>query len=274
MILGGKAIQQRIKAGDIFRKDTSVDGSIKEASYALRIAKDGLLINGRFYEPGDKYQDPYIEIEPGNIAILSTIERLNMPDDLVGSLGIRLKYALQGLTGLMGIQVDPLYGSDKQDERLFIRVMNVGKQSIRLWPGEEVFTFELQQVYDVKHPEPKEDTWTRIKDGFRYQSDLSWSYSVQLERNLSKQAEGIRDYLQPLVMFGVFLLAVTILTASLAVLLSMRETPTAQVPDWFTNWAWIVLMVTLGIAAIATAAMGGAIVLASAPMAFSFLKRK
>ena len=274
MILGGKAIQQRIEVGEIFRKDTCVDGSIKEASYALRIANDGLLINGHFYEPGEKYQDPYIEIEPGNIAILSTIERLNMPDDLVGSLGIRLKYALQGLTGLMGIQVDPLYGSDKQDERLFIRVMNVGKQSIRLWPGEEVFTFELQQVYDVKHPEPKEGTWTRIKDGFRYQSDLSWSYSVQLERNLSKQAEGIRDYLQPLVMFGVFLLAVTILAASLAVLLSMRETPTTQVPDWFTNWAWVVLMVTLGIAAIATAAMGFAVVLASAPTAFSFLKRK
>ena len=88
----------------------------------------------------------YIEIDPGKIAILSTIEKVTMPSDLVGKIGIRLDYALLGLTGLMGIQVDPYYGHDKEGERLFIRVANFGNDPIRLSPGDRVFTFELHEV--------------------------------------------------------------------------------------------------------------------------------
>lgn len=265
MILGGDAIRERLNDGEILRDGTWEDSSIKEASYALRIAPDGLLINGRFFEPGEIYEGSYLEIEPGSIAILSTIERMKMPADLVGRLGIRLNYALQGLTGLMGIQVDPLYGNGLESERLFIRVMNVGTQSIRLWPGEEVFTFELQQVTDTRRVGDKEPTWTRIKDGFRHQRDLSSSYSTQLQNELSQQSRNIRDYLQPLVMFGVFLLAVTMLGVSLSVVLSLRETPTAQVPSWFTDWAWIFLLLMLGAATLTTAAMGIVITWAGAP---------
>ena len=93
-----------------------------EASYALRIANDGLLIDGNFYDPGTTFRKNYIEIGPGKLAILSTIERLNMPGDLLGKIGIRFDQTTQGLTGLMGIQVDPLFGSEQDDERLFVRV--------------------------------------------------------------------------------------------------------------------------------------------------------
>lgn len=274
MILGGEAIRKRIEEGDIFQKGTSDDSCIKEASYALRIAKDGLLIDGRFHDPKKPIESDYIEIDPGKIAILSTIERLTMPEDLVGKIGIRLDYALQGLTGLMGIQVDPLYGRDKSDERLFVRVANLGNEPIRLSPGDRVFTFEVQTVEEIRILEREEDTWTRIKRQLRHQSDLSWSYVTQVENNLSKETANIREYLQPLVMFGIFLLAVTILGASLAVLLSMRETPSAQVPDWFTNWAWILLVLTLGVAAIATAAMGFVITTAGALSLLKFLWKR
>ena len=59
------------------------------------------------------YTGSYIAIEPGEIAILSTKERLNMPENLVGKIGIRLDAALKGLVGLMGIQVDPCMGKTK-----------------------------------------------------------------------------------------------------------------------------------------------------------------
>ena len=40
-----------------------------------------------------------------------------MPADLVGKIGIRFNHAALGLTGLMGIQVDPNYGQGKKAER-------------------------------------------------------------------------------------------------------------------------------------------------------------
>lgn len=227
-----------------------------EASYVLRIANDGLLIDGEFYDPGVTFTGTHIVIDPGKIAILSTKELLNMPEDLVGKIGIRLEYALQGLTGLMGIQVDPLYGHDKKEERLFIRVANFGNEPIRLSPGDEVFTFELHEVAGDVPRESKASSWPRIKRYLRHQRDVSWSYVTRVEQDLSAQTENIRDYLQPLVMFGIFLLAVTILGVSLSVILSIRDTPTVRVPDWVTSWGWTLLLFTLSIATVSTAAMG------------------
>ena len=103
MILGTQKIQERLDKGEIFRKGTWCKDCIKEASYALRVAKDGMVVNGKSYYPGNCYQESVIKIEPGRIAILSTVERLCMPADLVGKLGVRLDFASKGLTGLMGI---------------------------------------------------------------------------------------------------------------------------------------------------------------------------
>ena len=68
--------------------------------------------------------------------------------------------------------------------------------------------------------------------------------------------EEIRDYLQPLVMFGIFLVAVTILGVALSVILALRNTPEVNVPSWVTNWGWWLLLGTMSIASVATALMG------------------
>ncbi len=234
MILAQEEILRRLRAGDIFRKDTWSKDCLQEASYALRIANDALLVDGTFYDPGKKYDGDSIKIEPGKIAILSTEEQLFMPADLVGKIGIRLKYAQQGLTGLMGIQVDPLFGRDKPAEKLYIRVANFGNEIIRLSPGDEVFSFELHQVKGRFPKTTKESTWSRMKDQLRYQSDASWSYVTQVESKLEKETENLRNYLQPLVMFGVFLVAVSILAAAIAVLLQTANPDEAIGPSWLT----------------------------------------
>lgn len=104
MILGQEEILKRLDDGEIFKRYTWCGKFLHEASYGLRIAKDGLLVDGEFFDPGKNFDGDFLKIEPGKIAILSTIERLIMPKDLVGKIGIRLKYAHQGLTGLMGIR--------------------------------------------------------------------------------------------------------------------------------------------------------------------------
>ena len=58
----------------------------------------------------------------------------------------------------------------------------------------------------------------RMKDELRYQSNSSWSYVTRVESDLSAQTDNLRNYLQPLVMFGVFLVAVSILAVAMAVL--------------------------------------------------------
>ena len=89
MILGKSAIRERLEDGQIFKDGTWVEESIMEASYALRVASDGLLVGGKPYAPGRGSIGERFGIGPGEIAIISTVERLNMPSDLVGKLGIR-----------------------------------------------------------------------------------------------------------------------------------------------------------------------------------------
>ena len=259
MILAQEEILRRLNDGEIFRKGTWSVACLQEASYALRIAEDALLIDGRFYDADQKYDGDYIRIDPGKIAILSTMELLNMPEDLVGKIGIRLKYAHQGLTGLMGIQVDPLYGRDKPSERLYIRVANFGNEAIQLSPGDGVFTFELHQLMGTFRVREKESTWVRMKDELRYQSNSSWSYVTRVENDLSSETANLRNYLQPLVMFGVFLVAVSILAVAIAVLFQTGGQDQAVGSSWLTVeerrlLLWILLVGIAGTAWVALTA--------------------
>ena len=271
MILGREEILKRLKSGDIFRKFTWDEKCLQEASYALRIADDGLLLDGKFYNPGVQYKGDYINIDPGKIAILSTKEEIVMPADLVGKIGIRLNYALLGLTGLMGIQVDPRYGCDKQKERLFIRVANFGNAPIRLSPGDMVFTFELHEVAGEVPENPRQDSWPRIKKQLAGLDNASWSYVTQVEDNFDKRAESLKDqvsseaeslrqHLQPVVLFGIFLVAVTILGVALALIMNVSDVYTTYVPRWVVTFGWVMFLITLCVACVATALMGAVMI--------------
>ncbi|MDP2856623.1 MAG: hypothetical protein Q8P50_01430, partial [Bacillota bacterium] len=77
-------------------------------------------------------------VDPGKIAVFSTVERLNMPSDLAGKIGIRFDWACRGLMSLGGLQVDPYYGQGKSEERLFLRVANLGNDPVKIQPGDDV----------------------------------------------------------------------------------------------------------------------------------------
>ena len=256
MILSGEEIRKRICEGQIFKKGTSEDACVKEASYALRIVADGLMVDGKFHKPGKFYRGEFIKIAPGKIAILSTEERLSMPGDLVGKIGIRFDYALRGLTGLMGIQVDPFYGSDKDDERLFIRVANFGNETISLTPGDQVFTFELHNVDGAVEKRSKEPTWQRIKKELSHQDDSSWSYVTRVESELTEETQNVRDYQQPVVLFGVFLVSATILSVAVSLVLNFERLESVDVPSWFDDGGWVILLFTFAVGTFATAVIG------------------
>ena len=262
MILSGEAIRERLAEGEIFRAGTWDETYLKEASYALRVAPDGLVVEDKKYPPGQCIENDYLEVQPGKIAILSTVERLNMPVDLVGKIGIRLRFALQGITGLMGIQVDPLYGHDKKDERLYIRVANLGNEPVKIRRGDDVFTFELHQVEGKVQTTHKPDMWNSINRRLEDQSQLSWTYASRVEAELNSKiteaTERNRDYLQPVVMFGIFLVAVTILGVSLSTILNVEQFPEINLHygSLTVSIVLIMLLIVLGTAILGTLAIG------------------
>ena len=269
MILGTEEIRRRLDNGEVFREGTWVEESIKEASYALRVAGDGMMLKGKRYRPEEDHVEGAIEIEPGEIAILSTLERLNIPGDLVGKVGIRFDYASQGLTGLMGIQVDPFFGRDTDKERLYIRVANLANDPISIPLAAEVFTLELHEVRGnvPESSRARIPMWHRIQEILAGQQKPSWSYVTRVQSDLSAEAKelderlksetkNIRDYLQPVVMFGIFLVAVTILGVAISTILNVRDVSDFEAPNWVTITGWIALVVTLSIATLTTAAIG------------------
>ena len=265
MILGHNEIHNRLSKDEVFRRGTWASGSVKEASYALRVASDGLILEGEPIKPSERHVEGNIVIKPGKIAVLSTIERLNMPGDLVGKIGIRFKYASQGLIGLMGIQVDPYYGRNQEDERLYIRVADIGNDDISIPVCDEVFTFELHSLlgYVPSRPQARVPMWLRLQETLAQRTFSGDSNITQVNADLmsvSKQLRsdisGIRNYLQPLVMFGIFLIAVTILGVALMVIVTGSDMPEKEVPMWVRSRGWKVLLGTISFAAFANGLVG------------------
>ena len=261
MILGHNEIHNRLTKGEIFRKGSWNPDCVKEASYALRAAPDGLILDGKPFRPNEQRIEGNIVVEPGKIAVLSTVERLNMPGDLVGKIGVRHKYASQGLIGLMGIQVDPYYGQNQDDERLYIRVANVGSDNVRIPVSDEIFTFEIHSVlgYVPPRPEPRIPMWLRLQETLAQHTFSSDSNITQVNTDLMQlksDVKSIRDYLQPLVMFGIFLIAITILGVSLAIIVNGSDIPETYVPMWVRNWGWKVLLGTISFGAVVTGLVG------------------
>ncbi len=246
MILGTNEIIGRLNKGKIFREDTRDLKCVKEASYALRVAGDGMIIGKDIIEPGDTSKSrSEIKIRPGRIAILSTIEHLCMPSDLVGRLGVRLEFASKGLVGQMGIQVDPFYGKDKKEgARLYIKVANLGNNDVVVRRGDAVFNIEFSKVKGARRPDgPRVDTWKRLMQTVGDPNYQDWTSLTRIQSNLNRRVGEIRDSYQAVVLFGVFLVAITILAAMVVAILNVEGTP-----SWAPDTGWTVLLVLCGIA--------------------------
>ena len=249
MILGTSEILARLRGGQIFRPKTWIEDNVKEASYALRVDGDGMIIGDSIIEPGAENARSEIKIQPGRIAILSTMERLCMPSDLVGRLGVRLEFASKGLVGQMGMQVDPFYGQGADTEvRLYIKVANLGNNDVVIRRKDAVFNIEFSRVNGAERQGTKNDTWKRLMETVGDSSHRDWTYLTQINENLDAKAGEIKDDMtmrlgwvrdnqQAVVMFGVFLVAITILAAMVGVIINVDNAPT-----WVADWGWIFLI--------------------------------
>jgi deoxycytidine triphosphate deaminase len=155
-ILARDEIGERLHSTDpdrqIFRPDSWEDERVRGAAYDLRVAPDYLILpDGSRYWPDapDEWQRARLasfEIAPGQVAFVSSAEKLWMPWDLAGNIAPKFRLALDGLLVMGGMLVDPGYGRFRrkgsslvpcmEGERLHFQLANVGASSFTIVPNE------------------------------------------------------------------------------------------------------------------------------------------
>lgn len=141
MILPAQQIVAHYKKGDILIAPFDED-QVQAASYDLRVGEQGATTTGRklvnIKEVG------YLAIEPGDFAILITLEELKLGPQYSARFGLRSKYARKGLIATTGPQVDPGYHG-----RLIIGLTNLTPKSVTLPYKDDLLTVEFHKLEEA-----------------------------------------------------------------------------------------------------------------------------
>jgi len=108
---------------------------LKPAAYHLSL--------GRECRVGDKTifldeRNPYLRIEPYQVAIVQTLEELNMPNNVIGRWNLRISCVYKGLLWVGGPQVDPGYKG-----YLYCPLYNLSTETAVLEFGEPIATIDF-----------------------------------------------------------------------------------------------------------------------------------
>jgi dCTP deaminase len=113
---------------------------VQQASYDLRLGSEAYLVGSD--SPVLLTDDePYLTIPPGQFALLSCFEKLNVPRSILGFITLKNGEKMQGLVNISGFHVDPTFKGT-----LLFAVNNVGPSDIRLKFKDPTFTIFFAQV--------------------------------------------------------------------------------------------------------------------------------
>jgi dCTP deaminase len=150
MFLSAQRIRERcaLNGESLIRPDTFQPANVRQASYDLRLGAASYVVGNEAPVQLNKEKQPYLTIAPGQFALLTTVEVLQMPDDLLGFITLRNTYKMQGLINVSGFHVDPTHHGI-----LVFAVNNIGPSDIRLRFEDDTFTIFFAQVEgDIEKP--------------------------------------------------------------------------------------------------------------------------
>jgi len=84
-----------------------------------------------------------IDIKPGQFAVLTTEEILDIPENYIGFITIRFQYKSKGLVNISGFHVDPGFKG-----KLIFSVYNVGPMDVTIKRGESIFSLFLATIQE------------------------------------------------------------------------------------------------------------------------------
>jgi deoxycytidine triphosphate deaminase len=93
---------------EIFQQQTFATNAVDRASYNLRLGKEVYLSSDEVPLILTE-STPYVTIRPGGYALLTTIEYLTIPGDLLGLITLKYSFKKLGLMNVSGFHVDPLF---------------------------------------------------------------------------------------------------------------------------------------------------------------------
>ena len=243
-VLGQKEIRRRLKRADrgceeIFRGETWDKDCLRSAAYDLRIAKTYLITpeGTRYWPkggPGHRKMTAPFELQPGEVAFVSTVEKLMMPADLVGNIAPRFRRALEGILVMGGMLVDPGYTG-----RLHFQLANVGNKPFPITPGETSVaaiqflpvleaTTELDRVPSSKpllkqlfREEVKNEPLEQLAyfTGVKVLKDEVKALNTRID-NQKIALSSIHRSTEQLVVFGVFLVVITLFGVAITALIN------------------------------------------------------
>jgi len=124
---------------------------VRQCSYDLRLGKEAYLV-GKDVPQDLSDEAPYISLPPGQFAILTCYEEINIPEQHMAFIALKSTFKFQGLVNISGFHVDPTHVGT-----LLFAVQNVGPSDIRLKYKEPTFTIFFAEVKgDIGAPRGKE----------------------------------------------------------------------------------------------------------------------
>jgi dCTP deaminase len=140
--LAKKEIRERIERGELIANPQVQfkEKQLHQSSYDLRLGPEIYVVeesSPRLL----KEEQPYASLPPGQFAILTTLEEINIPNDLMAFISVRSKFKFEGLVNISGFHVDPSFKG-----RLRFGVQNVGPTDIHLKLGVPLFSIFFAEL--------------------------------------------------------------------------------------------------------------------------------
>lgn len=134
-ILADKHIRKLVKEHELI--SPLDESSLNPASYDLRLGTRAIKTTGVF----DLQKGDVIHIYPGELVEVMTLEKLRLPNNISGGIGLRSYYARKGLCILAGLQIDPGF-----EGNLVISLVNLGSRPVFLRQGDPFCTVEFNEL--------------------------------------------------------------------------------------------------------------------------------
>jgi deoxycytidine triphosphate deaminase len=214
----------------------------------------------------------YLTLDVGETAAIATIESWSMDFGVTAVLGPKFRWASQGLLLLQGGAAHPGYGRLRNDAgtwvpspddvRLYHVITNIGPRAVTLRAGDVIGYAQFFEIEPAESPRevknigfeslvslmrgPAVDgglnyfrTVTELRDEVEGQRRAHDLYEAKIEQKLSGLSDEISHSRsnEQVVLFGVFLVAATILGVTLTVLFSVVK----GLPVHLVLWKWIVI---------------------------------
>lgn len=156
MLMSDEEILKAVESNDL--RITDFDRAhLQGASYDCRVGREVQL--SRCDVVVDMEQESSVKIEPGEFALVATLERFQLPQDIVRNVGPRTYLTRKGLTLLAGIQVDPGFKGI-----LGLAVYNASPKSFLLEYKQDICTLQFFRLSS-----PAKKSWTPTREQLELQ---------------------------------------------------------------------------------------------------------